>query len=476
MEPTRKPDEETVPTRSVAVPEPEAIEFDEELVDDIGELVEAGEQTMVLNIIADLHEADVAQILTHIPFRDAERLFSWLAAETAGAVLAELDDDFRAELLEDLAHERIAEVLDELETDDAADILADLPDAVAQSVLPALEDAEDVGELLGYDEDTAGGIMAREYVTVRPDWTVARATEEVRREAEDIEDIYVVFVTDAEDRLIGLVSLKKLLLSRGNTLISTITDEDIVSVTPDADQEEVARLMERYDLVSLPVVDHLGRLVGRVTIDDVVDVIREEAEEDIQRMSGVAGGEVPTDSVWRVSGGRLPWLLMGLVGSGVAAFVIGHFQGLLQSATILASFIPIVMATAGNAGIQSATIAVRGIASGEIWASDWLGRVGKEMLVALVNGLAASLLLGLAVVAISVVMPGVLVHPARLVWTAGLSLIAVIVLATTLGASVPVILDRMGIDPALATGPFIMASNDVIGILVFFLLAQALYF
>lgn len=475
MEPTRHPDEEPVQQPDTGAAETGEIEFDEELVEDIAELVDAGERTMVLNIVADLHEADVAQILTHIPFRDAERLFSWLPAEAAGAVLAELDDDFRAELLEDLAHERIAEVLDELDTDDAADILADLPDEVAQSVLPSLEDAEDVGELLGYEEDTAGGIMAREYVTVRPEWTVARATEEVRREAEEVEDVYVVFVVDADDRLLGLVSLKKLLLSRGNTLISSITDDDIVTVTADTDQEEVARLMERYDLVSLPVVDAEGRLIGRVTIDDVVDVIREEAEEDIQRMSGVAGGEVPTDSILRVSGGRLPWLLLGLLGSGVAAFVIGHFQSALQSATVLASFIPIVMATAGNAGIQSATIAVRGLASGDIWASDWLRRVSKEMVVAVINGVIAALLLGAAVWLFGTLLPGTLHDVGHLVLTAGLSLVAVIVLATTIGATVPVVLDRLGIDPALATGPFITASNDVLGILVFFLLAQALY-
>jgi len=451
------------------------LDLDSELVEDIDALVDSGQRMMVMNIVADLHPADVAQILTHLPRKEAKTLFSWLSSEAAGSVLAELDDDYRAELLEEVPHGRIAQVLDELETDDAADILADLPEDVARQVLPSLEDAHDVGTLLAYDEETAGGIMATEYVAVRPEWTVAEATEEVRRNAETVEEVYVVFVVDGENRLMGFVPLKRLLLARASARIESILDTDIVSVHTDTDQEDVARIMERYDLVSMPVVDAENRLVGRVTIDDIVDVIREEAEEDIQFMSGVVAGEEPTDSVFRVSRGRLPWLLVGLTGAGVAATVILQFESALKASTVLAGFIPIVMATAGNAGIQSSAIAVQGLASGAIWATDMRRRLFKEIAVALLNGVAVAVLLGLAIVAIGSAWPAVFPDATHLALTACTALFIVVVLATAIGASVPILLERIGVDPALATGPFITMSNDILGIVVFFLLAQWLY-
>ncbi len=468
MEPATAPEQETGRTGLVLDP-------DTELVGDIGALVTSDQRQMVLNIVADLHPADIAQLLTHLSKREAKQLFSWLTSEVAGSVLAELDDDFRAELLEEVPHDRIARVLDELETDDAADILADLPDHVADKVLPELEDAHQVGTLLSYREDTAGGIMGLEYVAVRPEWNVARATEEVRSNAEAVENVYVVFVVDEGHHLVGFVSLKRLLLARANVLISSIMKPDVVSAHTDTDQEDVARIMERYDLVSLPVVDAENRLVGRVTIDDVVDVIREEAEEDIQRMSGVAGGEEPTDSAFRITRGRLPWLLLGVTGAGLAAAVIIHFQSALAAATVLAAFIPIVAATAGNAGIQSSAVAVQGLASGEIWATDFGRRMWKEVAVALMNGAFVSLLLGLAVVGLGILAPDQFPDSLRLAFTVSISLIIVVVLATTIGASVPILLDKMGIDPAIATGPFITTSNDILGMIVFFLLAEVIY-
>jgi magnesium transporter len=448
---------------------------DTELVGDIGALVASGQRQMVLNIVADLHPADIAQLLTHLSRREAKELFGWLSPEVAGTVLAELDDDYRADLLEEVPHDRIAEVLDELETDDAADILADLPDHVAQRVLPSLEDAHHVGALLSYDEESAGGIMAVEYVAVHPDWTVARATEEVRRNAEAVENVYVVFVVDGEHRLVGFVSLKRLLLSRASALIADIMNPDVVSAHTDTDQEDVARIMERYDLVSLPVVDAENRLVGRVTIDDVVDVIREEAEEDIQRMSGVAGGEEPTDSAWRVTRGRLPWLLLGITGAGIAAAVILHFEDTLAAATVLAGFIPIVAATAGNAGIQSSAIAVQGLASGEIWATDFGRRMAREVAVALMNGVAVAVFLGVCVLVLGTVLPADFPDGRRLALTVAAAISVVVVLATTIGASVPILLDKLGVDPAIATGPFITTSNDILGMIVYFLFAKAIY-
>ncbi len=451
------------------------VEMDAELVDDLEALVESDERPMVLNILADLHPADTAQLLVHLSRQNAERVFSWLPSETAGDVLVELDDDYRADLLENVAQPRLTAVIDELDTDDATDVLSDLPDDVAEALLPTLEDADQLQVLLEYDEETAGGLMAAELVAVPPGWTVAQATEEVRRNAETVEEMFVVFVVDDAYCLRGFVSLRRLLLAPADARIESVMNPEAVRVTTWVDQEEVARVMERYDLVSLAVVDSDGRLVGRITIDDVVDVIREEAEEDIQRMSGVAGGEEPTDTVFRVVRGRLPWLLAGLLGAGLAAGVIFQFEEALQASVVLAGFIPIVMATAGNAGIQSSAIAVQGLAAGDIWMSDLLPRIGREVAVSVVNGVVTALILAVAIVVVDALAPGFIVNAPRLAYTAGLALVVVIILATTIGATIPLLLEKGGIDPALATGPFITTSNDILGILVFFSLAEALY-
>ncbi len=449
------------------------LEVDAQLVEDISDLIDTDQIGMVLNILTDLHPADLAIIVTHLPKEEAQKVLEWLPVESAADILAELDDDFRAGLVDTMSPERLTAMIDELYTDDAADVLADLPEEVVRQILPELEDHIDVKELLSHREDTAGGLMAAEYVAVGMEFTVADATEEVRRNADQVEDIFMLFVVDELDRLVGIVNMKSLLLSPAKVLIKDIMTKDVMSVTTDVDQEDVARLMERYDLVTLAVTDSEGCLVGRITIDDIVDVIREEAEEDYQRMSGVAGGEEHTDSVMQIVRGRLPWLLMGLAGATMAATVILLFQKSLAAAAILASFIPIVMATAGNAGIQSSAIAVQGLASGDIWATDIRKRITKEIMVALVNGLVAASILGIAIIAYGA-FAGIR-GPLELAYTASLALLFVIVLATALGATIPLMLDKVGIDPALATGPFITTSNDILGILVFFLLANWLY-
>ena len=361
-------------------------------------------------------------------------------------------------------------------------MLADLDEEVALQVLPELEDAEDVRELLAYDEETAGGIMATELVAVPQTWTVAEATEEVRRNAETVEEVFAVFVIDEAEVLQGVVTLKRLLLSPAETLIEGIMKPDVISVPTEIDQEEVARVMERYDLVSLPVIDADGCLVGRITIDDIVDVIREEAEEDIQRMSGITGDEEPTDSVLRITRGRLPWLLLGMLGAGMAGAVIGSFEEELRAVPVLAAFIPVVMAMAGNAGIQSSAIIVQGLASGDVWSSDILRRLTKETAVALVNGVALAVAMALFVfvvfVGLAEIFPNAIPEvdlPGKLALTAGLSLLIVILLATVIGTTIPLLLDRFDVDPALATGPFITTSNDIIGLIIFFVLATLLY-
>jgi len=461
---------------------PGQLEVDSELVDEIAALVETGQRGMVMNLVADLYAADLSQLLVHLPFDAARQLFQWLAVEDAAEVLPELESGFRVELLDQIQPARITALVDELETDDAADVLSELRPEVAQEVLPRLEDAEDLQELLAHAEDTAGGIMGTEFVAVPLGWTVSETTEEVRRNAERIGEIYNVFVVDDDQRLRGKVSPTRLLLSPAHASIESIMETDVLSVRPGVDQEEVARMMQRYDLVSMPVVDADGRLVGRITIDDVVDVIREEAAEDIQRLSGVSG-EGPRDSALRIVRGRLPWLVAGLTGAGLSAAVIGGFEGALEEAVVLTLFIPVVMGMAGNAGIQSASIVVQGLANGDVWSSDAVRRLGKEIFVALLNGTTLALLLS----ALVVLIPPILgrfdvatqlfadVNLARLSLAAGLSLILVILTATMVGTTVPLLLQRMRIDPALASGPFITTSNDIIGLGIYFLVATMIY-
>lgn len=445
------------------------LDIDAAVVDDLTVLVANKQRGMVLNLVADLYPADIALILRHLPFEEAQRMLRWLPPELAGDTVAELEDTFRAALLEGLPQTNLTELIDALDTDDAADVLADLPEEVALGLLPTLEDTDDLTELLDYGEETAGGLMAREFVSIRPGWTFAEATEQVRRSSEDVDELYTAYVTKEDGSLVGLLSLKQLLLSPAEALVRDVMDTEFISVTTSVDQEEVGRIVQRYDLVSLPVIDEEGRLMGRITIDDVVDVIRDEAEEDIQIMSGLTGDEGTSDTIFRISRGRLPWLIVGLIGSGLSGSVITTFEGALQQAVVLATFIPIVTAMGGNAAVQSAAIAVQGLSSGEFWVDDIFKRVGKEIAVAVVNGVVVAVLLCTTVAVFGLGDPGFLVA------TLGLTMLTISVMATTNGALIPFILTRFGIDPASAMGPFVTTLNDILGLTVYFVIASYLY-
>ncbi|PSQ97353.1 MAG: magnesium transporter [Bacteroidetes bacterium SW_9_63_38] len=444
------------------------LELDESVVDDIGALLEEDRRGMVLNLIADLYPADVALLLRRLSFEQAKHLFRWLPPELAADVLPELEDAYRASLMKGLGQDVLVDVLDALDTDDTVDVLADLSNDLALDLLPDLKDTEDLAELLEYGEETAGGIMAREYVAVNADWTLAEATEEVRRHADEVEEIYTAYVVD-DGLLVGVVSLKDLFLSSGSVQVRDVMDTDFISVSVDVDQEEVGQIVQRYDLLSVPVVDEHGGMMGRITIDDVVDVIRDEAEEDIQLMSGLTGEEETVDTVFDVSRGRLPWLIVGLVGSGMSGFVIGTFEATLEQAVVLATFIPIVTAMGGNAAVQSAAIAVQGLGSGELWLSDAFRRIGKEMLVALLNGLLIATLLCGTVAVLGMGNVGMLVL------TLGLTMLAVILVATTNGALIPFLLTWLGVDPASAMGPFVTTLNDILGLAIYFIIATSIY-
>ena len=443
---------------------------DDELVEAVGALVEAGQRGMVLNLVAELRPADVAQLLQHLAPEAARLAFRWLPEETTSRALPELESAERAEILDGLPTADLVALLDRLDTDDQADVLADVEAEEADRVLVQLEDAQAVEALLSYAEDTAGGIMATEVVAVPLTATVAEATEAVRQQAHVVDPVFAVYAVSDDGRLEGVVPLKSLLLSPSDALVADVAEPDPVAVEPDLDQEDVARIMERYDLVALPVVSSSGRLLGRITVDDILDVVREEAEEDLQRAVGITGEEELSSSVFAVSRGRLVWLLLGLVGAYVSGLVIVGFEDALQVAPVLALFIPIVMAMAGNAGIQSSAIAVQGLASGDLWRSDLARRIGKELAVALLNG--AVLAVALAAI---VVVSGFGENTRLLAVTAGVALLIVIVISTLVGATVPLALNRVGIDPALAMGPFITVSNDILGLTVFFVVATLLY-
>lgn len=453
-------------------PEPERTALpvvDEELVENVEVLVEDGQQGMVLNLVADLHPADLGRLLSHLSAEGAQTLFGWLPEERASTALPELESARRADLLDGVSAPALAGLLDHLDSDDAADVLADVDETVVGHVLGHLEDAEDVEHLMRYGEDTAGGLMETDYVAVPASATVGEATEAVRESVDRVDPIYAVYVLGEEEKLVGVVPIQRLILAHADAPVLSIALTDFIAVEPDLDQEEVARLMERYDLIVLPVVTAGGRFLGRITIDDVVDVIREEAEEDLQRAVGITGEEELSSSVFAISRGRLPWLAIGMAGAFFSGLVIKTFEGELERAIVLATFIPLVTATGGNAAIQSAAIAVQGLSSGDLWVGEGLRRLGKEMAVALVNGLALAALLGVVVVALG------LGEPVRLALTVGLTLLCVVVIATTNGALVPFVLQRVGLDPAASMGPFVTTLNDIVGLTVYFLTASLLY-
>ena len=456
-------------TEPTAPDAPTALVVDDELVDAVADLVEAGHRGHVLNLVADLRAPDVAALLQHLPPDLARVAFRWLPEAITSPALPELDSAERTDLLDGLSTADLVALIDPLATDDQADVLADVDITQADDVLVQLEDASDVEALLSYGEDTAGGLMATEVVAVPTTATVAEATEAVREQAEAVDPVFAVYATDEEGRLVGIVPLKRLLLSPARRPVAEIADTDVVSVEPDLDQEEVARIMERYDLVALPVVSAGGRLLGRITIDDVVDVIREEAEEDLQRAVGITGEEELSSNVFAVSRGRLPWLAIGMAGAFFSGLVIRGFEGALEQAIVLATFIPLVTATGGNAAIQSAAIAVQGLTSGDLWLGDGLRRLSKEVGVALLNGIVLALLVG------GVVLVFDLGDPGRLALTVGLTLLLVTLVATTIGAVVPFLLQRAEIDPASAMGPFVTTLNDILGLSIYFAIATILY-
>jgi magnesium transporter len=378
-----------------------------------------------------------------------------------------LDDDIREAILASLSAKEIADEISELDTDDAADIVAELPKEMVQEVISEIEDrehAKDIVDLLRYDENSAGGLMAKELVKVNENWNVLTCVKEMRAQAENVKRVHSIYVVDDEGKLKGRLSLKDLLTTSTKTHISEIYIPKVDSVNVNEDPEEVARIMSKYDLEAIPVVDEIGRLVGRITIDDIVDVIREEAEKDYQMAAGITQDVEADDSIWKLTKARLPWLIIGMMGGIGAASIINSFQAVMVQYKILLIFVPLIQATAGNVGVQSSAIMVQGLANDSV-KGEVLKRLLKEFMLGLINGLVLA--------GIVLLISHFAFHTEYLVSaTICIALISVIIIAALIGTFIPVFLDSRGIDPAVATGPFITTGNDIFGILIYFSIAK----
>ncbi len=445
-------------------------EHKRELIVTLDRLLEAKEQNtgMIQNLLVEMHYADIADILDVMEPEHAVRVLELLDSETASDILGEMEEAARTPLMELVDPRELAELVEEMPTDDAADLVGDLNKEVAEEVLShvAEEERQEIRELLVYDEDTAGGLMESDFVAVPQDATVDMAIEAIRRAAEEVESIYYVYVVDERGNLTGLLRLRDLLISPGAMRVNEFMWTDVTSVPPDMDQEDVARLVQQYDLAAIPVVDDSGRLMGRITHDDIADVLEEEIEEDLRRMAGVGDEDIIERSSLRVAASRLPWIMIGLVSALGAGFIIEYQEHMLRQYLVLATFIPVVMAIGGSIGVQSSTIVVRGLATGQADLINLGSRLFKEMRVGLVMGL----ICGLSVGFIAWFWQGAY----QLGVVVGLSMLMAILVAATLGAAVPVLLDRLKVDPALASGPFMTMSNDIVGLLIYFGLASNL--
>lgn len=446
-------------------------ELTREYIERLNDVIEAKDEQSAIAMMEDLHAADIAEIYDELDIDQAKFLYLLLEGEKAADVLAELDDDDREKFLKVLPSETIArQFIHKMDSDDAADVIADMSEEKQEEVLQHIiniEQAGDIVDLLSYDEDTAGGLMAKEMITVNENWNILTTLKEMRKQAENVDDVYYVYVVDDDNILKGTLSLKKLVLANSSQRISNLYNSDIISVRADTNDEEVAQIMRKYDLVVLPVVDSIGRLIGRITIDDIVDVIQEEAEKDYQMASGISTDVETTDSAWILTRARLPWLMIGLFGGILVALVIGNFEADLEQNAKLAFFIPLIAAMAGNVGIQSSAIVVQSIANKTLGLEKTYIKLFKEFLVGLINGLILATLLFAYNYFVG--------NGLELTFTVSLSLLIVIIFAAIFGTLIPLILNRMKFDPATATGPFITTMNDILGLFVYFLVGRMLY-
>ena len=444
-------------------------EITKEYVERIEAAISAHDDDTLRAEMEELFPADINTVLYELEPDEAHYLFRLLDTEIGAEILANIDDPSdRRQFLANFSSVEITHYIELFDSDDAADLLKEQSIQVREEVIGLLKDREQarfIIDLLPYDEDVAGGLMQKELVKANVNWTVNECIEEIRKQAEDVEKVYAVYVVDDAQTLLGLVSLKNLVLARKNTKIGTIFDDDILYVETYRPVEEVVEIMQRHDLDAIPVVNVQKRLLGRITIDDVIDVITEKADEDIQAIAGITGEVEEDDSVWAQAKARLPWLIVGVIGSLMAATVIRGFEGALGKIAALAMFIPIMGSTGGNVGIQTASLIVQTLSDKSGLEITWKERLRKVVLIAALNGVIIGILAGGYVLIFS---------QTELFWVVCLSLFAVVLLASFMGTVTPLVLDRIGINPAIASGPFITTANDLVGIGTYFLIARFL--
>ena len=437
-----------------------------ELLEQIEQLIHQKNDQELAVLLNDMHHADIAEIFDELDIDNAIYIFKILDSEITAEILMELEDDVREKILHGLSAKEIAEELDELDTDDAADIIAELSQSKKEEVISELEDVEhakDIVDLLRYSEDTAGGLMGKELVKVNENWNVLTCVKEMRIQAENVTRVHSIYVVDDENRLKGRLSLKDLLTTSTKTPISEVYIKKVDYVKVDTPNTEVARIMQKYDLEAIPVVDEMGRLVGRVTVDDILDVIKEEADKDYQMAAGITQDVEAGDSVLEMIKARLPWLLIGMVIELIASLVLKSNETSVQQYSTLIIFVPLLSATAGNIGVQASAIVVQGLANGSLKEFSKI-YLRKEISVAMISGTIISAFLFLY---------HSLMYQQYLVGLAiSISIIVVILFAATLGTLVPLFLHKNKIDPAIATGPFITTTNDVFGIMIYFGIAR----
>ena len=438
----------------------------DELISKILDFINSSDDNSILETFSNYHHADIAEIIEELNSEEATYIIKLLDSEKTSDVLMELDDDYREKILKNLSIKEIAEEVEELDSDDATDIISELPEEKQKKVISKIIDAEhkaDIKELLKYDEDSAGGLMAKELIKVNENWTVTRCVKEMRSQASEVTRVHSVYVVDNDDILLGRLSLKDLLVANPKTKIKSIYKKNVDHVYDTDSAELVASTMQKYDLGAIPVVNKKKKLLGRITIDDIVDLIKEEAEEDYQLAAGILQDVDVDDTIFELTKARLPWLIVGLIGGIGAAFVMVGFDEILIQNEILFYFTPLIAAMAGNVGVQSSAIIVQGLANDDIRGSI-NNRLFKETLLSILNGVILAILLFLFIYFWK--------GDTNIALALSVALVAVVIVAGIIGTFIPLFLNKRGIDPAIATGPFITTSNDIFGILIYFMVAK----
>ncbi len=454
-----------------------------ELTDDflikLREAIVARNGAFVVEHFKELYAQDIAEIFNELEIEEAKYVYTQLDEQIAADVLVELDDDVREDFLASLTSKEIAEHIDNMDSDDAADVIAELPDNVQDEVLAQMEDSEqasDIVELLNYDENTAGGLMATELIRVHVNSNAIECVREIREQADNVENIYAIYVVDDDEKLVGLLHLKKLIVSSTRSRVSEIYDPKVISIKTNTAAEEVANLMDKYNLVVLPVVDALGRLVGRITIDDIVDVRREEETEDLQRMAGMEALDEPymNMSLWGILRKRAGWLVILFLGETLTATAMGFFENEIAKVVILSLFVPLIISSGGNTGSQASTLVIRALALGEITIRNWWTIIKREIKVGVILGLILGIIGFIRVAAWSQFTPIYGPHWFEIALTVGTSLIGVVLWGNIIGSIFPLILKRFGFDPAVSSAPFVATLVDITGLIIYFSVASLL--